>query len=256
MFKKTMRLFSLVLALTISFWSAPAVEAGGTARDFDVTFKDCTEFVGLEPISFVDAQAVVPAGFSVVINANGSALLVVRVSECQAISVGGRAPTPGAVAQIGINILPPDGQGDINNYTLTYASNIKALVKGLRAIGLPAHLDDSLTFDFTKIEITYGNMHGVVAPKRKPTWYVYGQASDPAPNSSFPFRAIWWHANSNKRVRMDTWLPAIAFGNAEVSFQTPDRSILTQLIEGHTIATFAELSVRGVFEDGEMAVSR
>ena len=106
MFQKNVRLFSLVLGLTLTFGVASAAEAGATAHNFDVTFEDCTEFVGLEPISLTDAQAGVPSEFSVV-NAGGFALLVVRISACQGIGVDGNAPTPGTIAQIGINILPP-----------------------------------------------------------------------------------------------------------------------------------------------------
>jgi hypothetical protein len=54
---------------------------------------------------------------------------------------------------------------------------------------------------------------------------------------------------------MDTTFPAIAFGNAQVSFQTPGASVLTYLIDGNTIATFPVLSVRGVFDNAEMTVS-
>ena len=255
MFQENVRGFSLLLVLTMLLVVAPFLDAWAMPPNFDVTFEDCTEFVGLEPVSLVDAQAAVPSEFSVV-NAGGFALLVVRISGCQAISVDGSAPTPGTVAQIGINIDPPDNQGDINNYTLTYASNINALVNGLRANGLPAQHDADLLYAFTRYSSTTSNLLGLVTPNPGPRWYVYGQASDPASNSAFPFRAIWWYAKSNKRVRMDTWLPAIAFGDAEVSFQTPDTSILTQLIGGNTIAMISGLSVRGVFEDGEMTVSQ
>jgi hypothetical protein len=253
MFQKNLRLLSLALVLAMTLGVAPAVEARATPRNFDVTFQDCTEFVGTGPVSLAEAQAVVPSEFNIV-NADGFALLVVRISKCQAVSVGGRAPRPGTVAQIGITIFPPDGLGDINNYTLTYASNVNALVNGLRANGLPAQHEADLLYEFTRDSSTTGNLLGIVTPNPGPTWHVYGRESDPAPNSAFPFRAIWWYAKPSGTVRMDTMIPAIAFGNAEVSFQTPDTSVLTQLIGGNTIATFSGLSVRGVFDDAEMTV--
>ena len=253
MLQKNLQRLSIAFVLALPLGLAPTVEAQVTPRNFDVTFQNCTEFVGLTPVSFVEAQAAVPSEFSVV-NADGFALLVVRISGCQAISVDGSAPTPGTVAQIGINIFPPDGQGDINNYTLTYASDVNAVVNRLRAIGLPAQHNANLLYEFTRGSSTTGNLLGLVTPNPGPRWYVYGRASDPAPNSAVPFRAIWWHAKPSGTVRMDTMIPAIAFGDAQVSFQTPDTSVLTHLIGGNTL-TFSGLSVRGVFDNAEMIVS-
>lgn len=253
MFQKNLRLLFLALVLAITLEVAPAVESRATPRNFDVTFQDCTEFVGIGPVSLAEAQAVVPSEFSIV-DAGGFALLVVRISNCQAVSVDEGAPTPGTLAQIGINIFPPDGMGDINNYTLTYASDLNALVNGLRANGLPAQHEADLLYEFTRDSSITGNLLGIVTPNPGPTWHVYGRESDPAPNSAFPFRAIWWYSKPSGTVRMDTMFPAISFGNAEVSFQTPDTSVLTQLIGGNTIAAFPELSVRGVFDAAEMTV--
>lgn len=254
MFQKNGRHLSLALVLAMTLWVAAVQEAQATPRNFDVTFQSCTEFAGIGPVSLAEAQALVPSAFSIV-NAGGSALIVVRISNCQAVSVNGEAPTPGTVAHIGINIVSPDGTGDINNYTLTYASDVEALVEGLRGTGLPAQHDADLLYEFTRDSSTTGNLLGIVTPNPGPTWHVYGRESDPAPNSAFPFRAIWWFAQPSGTVRMDTTFPAIAFGNAQVSFQTPGTNVLTRLIAGNTIATFPGLSVRGVFDHADMAVT-
>src|SRR5262245_40228134 len=240
----------LVMAIAV----ASPVRAQSGPQDFDVTFENCTEFVGIGPASLAEAQASVPSAFSIV-NQGGFALIVVRISSCQAVAVAGGTPTPGTVAHIGINIAPPDGQGDINNYTLTYASDVTGLVNRLRANGVPAQHDADLLYEFTRDSSTTGNLLGLVTPDRGPRWHVYGRESDAPPDSQFPFRAIWWYASAGRTVRMDSVFPAIAFGNAQVSFQSPDASILTRLIGGHTIAGFPGLSVRGMFVQAQMTVT-
>lgn len=249
-----LRPLSHALVLILTLGAVPAAMAQATPRDFDVTFEDCSEFVGIGPVSLAEARALVPPEYGVV-DAGGAALIVVRLSNCQAVSTDGAAPVPGTVAHIGINIIPPDGVGDINNYTLTYASDVDALVNGLRATGLPAQHDADLLYEFTRDSGTTGNLLGLVTPNPGPTWQVYGRESDPAPNTAFPFRAIWWYAQSSGTVRMDTTFPAIAFGDAQVSFHTPGTGFLTHLVGGNTIAAFPGLSVRGVFDDAHMAVT-
>lgn len=254
MVQKNRRASRLALALATPL----ALVAGSQALAFqpglDVSFDACSEFVGIAPVSLAQAQALVPAPFSIV-DAGGVALLVVRISHCEAIRVGGGPPTPGTVAHTGVNIVPPDGAGDINNYTLTFASDVTALVNELRALGMPAQRDAGLRYEFSRDASTTGNLLGIVAPNPGPTWHVYGREGDPAPNSDFPFRAIWWSASPSGTVRMDTEFPAIAFGSAQVSLQTPGASVLTDLIGGDSIASFAALSVRGVFATAEMTVT-
>ena len=254
MFHRSGRWFSPALVLVMALGIAATSYAQAQPRSFDVTFHNCTEFVGIGPVSLTEAQALVPPAFSIV-NAGGSALIVVRISNCQGVGVGGSPSVPGTIAHIGINIAPPDGMGDINNYTIIYASNVGALVNALRATGLPAQHDADLLYEFTRDSIATGNLLGIATPDPGPTWHVYGRESDPAPGSAFPFRAIWWFQSPSRTLRMDTGFPAIAFGTAQVSFQTLGASVLTRLIGGHTIASFPGLSVRGVFDNAQMTVT-
>jgi hypothetical protein len=223
------RLFPALLLL-MALVIAGTSDAQAQAPSLHVTFHNCTEFVGIGPVSLTEAQALVPPAFSIV-NAGGSALIAVRISNCQGVGVSGSPSVPGTIAHIGINIVPPDGMGDINNYTIIYASNVGALVNALRATGLPAQHDADLLYEFTHDSNATGNLLGIATPDPGPTWHVYGRDSDPAPNSAFPFRAIWW------------------------SFQTPGASVLTRLIGGHTIASFPGLSARGVFDNAQMTVT-
>ena len=246
------------MRVAILLVAALSVLAGMQAKTatgyFDVTFGDCTEFVGIGSVGLPEAQALVPPGFSV-LDVGNMALLVVRISSCGSVGVDGDSAQPGTVAHIGINIVPPDGLGDINNYTLTFVSDLKVLVKKLRASGLSARLDSDLLYEFTSGSGTSGNLLGAVSPSGGIRWHVYGRESDPAPDSAFPFRAIWWASSQGRIVRMDTTFPTIAFGDAEVSLHTPKESFLADLIGGSTVAAFSGLSVRGVFDHARMTVT-
>jgi len=72
--------------------------------------------------------------------ATGQASIVVRATSCESVAVGQSPGQPTAVSQIGINLVPPDGTGDINNYTLIYVTNNPVLAEYFQVAGLPASL--------------------------------------------------------------------------------------------------------------------
>jgi hypothetical protein len=59
---------------------------------------------------------------------------------------GRSAPT--VISQIGIEIVAPDGTGDINNDTLVYLTNNAQLAFAFNVGGLPAIFDPTLTYEF------------------------------------------------------------------------------------------------------------
>ena len=94
---------ALVLILTLG--AVPAAMAQATPRDFDVTFEDCSEFVGIGPVSLAEAQALVPPEFGVV-DAGGVALIVVRLSSCQAVSTDGTGAAPSVLTAWQLEMPP------------------------------------------------------------------------------------------------------------------------------------------------------
>jgi hypothetical protein len=74
---------------------------------------------------------------------------VVRATSCQGVAVGQSSAQPTELSQIGINLVAPDGTGDINNYTVIYVTNNDASAEHFQAAGLPAILDPQLTYEFT-----------------------------------------------------------------------------------------------------------
>src|SRR5215470_10081420 len=86
---------------------------------FVVNFLNCSEFVGVGPVDFTKAAAVVPAGFTT-LTVGTSASIVVRATSCDKVTVNGGRAISTVISQIGVQVVAPDGTGDINNYALIY----------------------------------------------------------------------------------------------------------------------------------------
>src|SRR5215831_9602117 len=111
------------------------------AGSFTVHFSGCTEFAGWGPVSLAEAQPLVPSGYTIAGAEMGQASIVVRATSCEGVSVGQSAAKPTEVSQIGINLVPPDRTGDINNYTVIYVTNNLSLAEHLQVAGWPAVFD-------------------------------------------------------------------------------------------------------------------
>jgi len=120
-------------------------------RSLTVHFSGCTEFVGWGPVSLPEAQPLVPAGYVIAGAAKGQAAIVVRAASCQGVAVVQSSSQPTELSQIMINLVAPDGTGDINNYTVIYVTNNRALAEYFQTAGLSAVLDPQLTYEFTLI---------------------------------------------------------------------------------------------------------
>jgi hypothetical protein len=79
----------------------------------------------------------------------GQAGIVVRATSCAGVSIGQSPAQPTVVSQIGINLVPPDGTGNINNYTVIYVTNNQALAGYFQIAGLPAIFDPQLTYEYS-----------------------------------------------------------------------------------------------------------
>ena len=102
--------------------SAPLRRRRAAPAPLTVVFDDCTEFAGLGSLPAAQIQGLVPAGYSPASFGPGVAGMVARAARCEGISVGGSPAERGTVSQIGVNLVSPDGTGDINNYALLYVT--------------------------------------------------------------------------------------------------------------------------------------
>jgi len=220
---------------------------------FDATLKNCTELIGLGPVPFATARALVPASY-VLVPFNGSAGLVIRAARCEGVGFDKGLAQPAIVAQVGIAVVSPDGSGDINNYTLLYSTDNDQLSKELSQAGQPAVLDDSLRFEFSPDASGNGEIYAAVSPAVQPAWFLTGSAGPPAPGGT-PTVANWWFNSSRAVVKVATSIPSISYGPASFSLHTSKASLLGSLIGGNTYGTFVFFNPRGVFSSGGLTVT-
>jgi hypothetical protein len=242
-------------ASAVILLSAGAAVAAGMPS-FSVAFSNCTEFAGWGPISLAAAQPLVPAGYTIAGAAGGQAAIVVRATSCDSVSVDGQPGQPTALSQIGVNLVAPDGTGDINNYTVIYVTNSKALAIRFQIFGLPAIFDPLLSYEFTPNQDgTSGQLYVAASGIDLPPYFLFGTETEPPPNSEQSFLANWWFAAPGGRMKQSTTFPAISFGTAAVTHYTSNQSPLGNLISGNTDGNFPILSVRGVYPSATMTIT-
>lgn len=230
--------------------------AWADTRSFNVRFTECTEFVGWGPISLTAALPLVPAGYVIAGAANGQAAIVVRATGCEGVSIDQSAPQPTEFSQIGVNLVAPDGTGDINNYTIIYVTDNQALARRFQMAGLPAIFDPHLTYEYTLDASGFsGELYVSAAGVELPSYFLFGTGSEPPPNSQQTFLANWRFTGPFAQIKQSTLLPVIAFGTAAVSLYTSNVSSLGKLIGANTNGNFSILSVRGVYPHAIMTVS-
>jgi hypothetical protein len=223
-------------------------------RGFTADFSQCTEFAGVGPVNFAKASALVPSVFSTLpVGTTGG--IVVRATSCAGVKVNGGRSIPTNISQIGVEIVPPDGTGDINNYTLIYVSNNPELVLAFHLAGVPAALDPSLVYEFTYDSTgVAGELYVEAEGPGLPPYFLTGTEADPTGPGS-DFKANWWFADSGTQVKQASDFPNIAFGAANIALHTDKNSALGQLIGGNTDADYHFFPVRGVYSSAHMQVT-
>ncbi len=106
------------------------------ALGFTIELTDGVESVGVGLVSSERAQHLLPAPFNLANNGESVTPLVVLASRCQGIAVSGGEAIRAAFAQIGLVVVPPDGTGEINIFTLWHYTTHLTLVRSLQSLGL------------------------------------------------------------------------------------------------------------------------
>ncbi len=221
-------------------------------KSLDVYFADCNEYAGFVAIPEANAAPFVPAPYQVAAS-GGVANFIARLASCQVVSIEGGPSHPGIVEQLGVNIVPPDGTGDINNYTGWYDTNSFELATALDEAGIEALYDPFLEFK-VKGDIFGGEAHVTISSIFDPTFLIDSDVETPtAATPATPFLANWWQ---NGRV-MKSDYPNIFFGpftSPNVVIKTLPHTKLAQLLGG-TSGTFGDgLSVFDHIVAGTMHV--
>jgi hypothetical protein len=243
-------------------------EATGTAASavtdslgngtLDVAFANCTEYAGFVPVALANAAPLVPAAFTIATSSPGQANAIVRVAQCASVVVAGRSTGPGTVAQLGVNIVSPDGTGDISNYAIWYDTTGSELARGLRGAGVDAAFDPLLVYqrkpsaDGTTAHLTIAN--GFVPP---PVFLIDSTVTLPtSATTPIDFTANWWQTNGGATAKMASDFPNILFGAESdgVTIEVVPGTKLGNLL-GAERATFVGLSVANVMSSGTMHVA-
>ncbi len=242
--------FLLILELTVA---PSAIRADPGGRGFTVDFSQCTEFAGVGPVDYGKASALVPSPFAA-LPAGTTGAIVVRATSCAGVKVNGGRAIPTNISQIGVEIVPPDGTGDINNYTLIYVTDNPELVLAFKLAGVPAVLDPGLTYEFTYDATGLaGELYVEADGFNLPAYFLTGTETDPAAAGS-DFKANWWFESPAGKVKQASDFPDIAFGTASIGVHTDKNSALGKLIGGNTDSDFHFLPVRGVYPSATMQV--
>jgi len=221
-------------------------------RNFPVQFQNCVEYVGTGPIPLAQAQAFVPSPFVIATDTAGDATFVVRAARCASVKVDGFDAMPGIVSHIGVSVISPDGTGDINNYTVAYATDSERLAQRLERAGIPALVDP----DLVKEDNT-SSLYVEVSPNDKAGWSITGTQTNTA-FLTIPFLANWWSKGEKGIVKMATNIPSITFKFAQGTIITRRSGKIGQLIQGNSYSQFGarlfDFNVRGEFVSGLMDV--
>lgn len=218
---------------------------------FGVQFSDCAEYVGIGFVPAANARPLVPRKYELAGDGE-SAILVVRIVECEEVEVDGKKSSPTRLSQIGVTIEGGDASADINNYLLWFVSDSASLHRKLSALGVDNERDE-VKFEFAPHRSSGGRLRVDVRPAHAPGYRAIGEAETPtAP--PVPFVASWWAEARRDDVLMRTEFPEIQFGTAEVTLTTSAGSELAQLIGGRKL-TFALLDSYNDFASASMQVT-
>jgi hypothetical protein len=216
--------------------------------DFDVAFGDCVESIGVTLASTETVAALVPPEYLPVGTGTPVTPLVVRTASCESVSVDGQRGRPGRVVQIGAVIVPPDGTGDINNYTLHYYSDDSKLVEALGRAGMAV----------TKAHVAYADTDSSLDVTVKARGCSSLRLNGPVMPVSAPagsFLANWWAATRYGTLKLSTTVPEIAIGSAALVLAVRAEGDLDELFGG-TSVPFPILQQFNAFSAAAMHVSR
>lgn len=218
------------------------------SQDFQVNFTNCIESIGVGLAPTANIRPLVPAEFILAGDGQPVTPLVVRTARCST-SVGGNASNVAEIVQIGPVIIPPDGTGDINNYTLLYYTSDLRLALRLLLSGVGAQFVP--TIDYHKGS---DNSFSVRVPLPGIPRFTVSGTVTPSTQPAGSFVANWWQKTYRGNVKMNTNVPVIKIGGANLTLNTNANGILGQIIGGDTLG-FPIIQQFNSFANAQMNVT-
>jgi hypothetical protein len=244
----------LVALLLSSLATGPVARAANQAASgFTVEFSDCIESIGVTLVPTERARPLVPSEFHLVGEGTPVTPLVVRTARC-GIAVAGHSPSAGSIVQIGLVIVPPDFTGNINNYTLWYYTSDVDLARQLQRRGVAAQYVPTIRYDYVPVGADLPTSFFVAIPRPgNPLLLLQGTVTE-SETYSGSFVANWWQKVQGGNVKMNTNVPSIFVGSADLVLQTPPDGALGQLIGGGSTG-FPVLQQFNTFPTAQMQVN-
>jgi hypothetical protein len=227
--------------------AAQAEQAGSGST---VDFAGCREVanVGLAPTA--NLRPLVPAQFQLAGGSSASTPFVVRTVHCDAISVDGGKSRAGNILQIGAVIIAPDGDGDINNYTLFYDTTDPRLADALKKAGAPARHVEGLE-ESLQLAPDGSGVYSFSSPSPELTFA--GPVG--APSATIPFTANWWFSGDGGTVKMASAFPELDFAGDSVTLTVPAGTPLANDIGATTVSSWPALALFDHFPSAHMVVT-
>lgn len=227
---------SSLLAVGCTAPAAPEVENVAEADqdlalgDLTVNFSNCIESIGVGLVPTANAQALTPDTFTLAGVGTPVTPIVARTSHCGGISINGGKAHAGSVVQVGAVVVPPDFTGDINSYTYWYYTTDADLAVRLLLRGVKAQWVPTLDYDYNA---TTQALDVDVSCPGSPKLHISGTVM-PSAAPSGSFDANWWKKAASGTVKMETDVPVINIGSADLTLTTSANSALGKLIGGDT----------------------
>jgi hypothetical protein len=230
--------------------SAEAAQADHVGSSVD--FAGCREVANVGNAPTANIRPLVPAEFTLAGDATTTPF-VVRTVHCDSVSVDGKQAKESNVVQIGAVILPPDGDGDINNYTLFYDASDSQLAVALAHLGVPAKVVPQLEESLVVNPDGSGQYHFAVPAPFQPPLTFDGPVG--APFATIPFTANWWFSSDQGTVKMASSFPQLDFAGNEVVLTVPEGSVLAEILGTTTVSDWPNLALFDHFPTAHMDVT-
>ena len=231
--RSSARFAGIVAAIVLTTGGTLPARAGGFPARFGVEFSGCAESIGVGLAPTANVLALTPPEFIPVGMGTPVSPIVVRTANCAGIAVDGDKLKPGIIVQVGALIVPPQpGAGDINNYAFWYYTTHAKLAHRLQDIGVGAQHVATIRYDLEAEEACVAGDLGVVVRRPGEPAFALSGTVTPSHAPAGSFEAIWWQKGATGTVRMDTLVPLIKIGSANLVLATNPANALGELIGG------------------------